>query len=110
MTTQPSNHKRPTLSFQYTRTTILCLLLAISMVAGAMPAQGATTASPDQARAGQPISVRWGFYITYNPNSWVSLQANAQYLNYVSPWFFNLGADGRITGRDRPEVSALLGQ
>jgi spore germination protein YaaH len=54
------------------------------------------------------MDVRWGFYITYNPNSWASLQANAQHLNYVSPWFYNLDATGHITGTDRPAVTALL--
>ena len=40
----------------------------------------------------------------------MSLQANAARLNYVSPWFYNLDANGQITGRDRPEVGALLKQ
>src|SRR5437868_1026404 len=53
---------------------------------------GSRVARAQPAGAGQPVAVRWGFYITYNPNSWVSLQANARYLNYVSPWFYNLNA------------------
>jgi spore germination protein YaaH len=54
------------------------------------------------------VAIRWGFYITYNPNSLQSLQANVRNLTHVSPWFFNLKADGTITGNDQPNVSSLI--
>jgi spore germination protein YaaH len=54
------------------------------------------------------IGVRWGFYITYNSNSLDSLRSNARYLNYVSPWYFNLTADGRITGSDQAAASNII--
>src|SRR5206468_3723712 len=94
------------------RRALLAALFVLIALPGAVPAQGAANIKPPQARAGQPqpLNVRWGFYITYNPNSWVSLQANAQNLNYVSPWFYNLNADAQVTGRDRPEVGTLLRQ
>src|SRR6266516_4083743 len=54
------------------------------------------------------LAVRWGFYVTYNPNSWASLQANGRNLNYVSPWFYYLKAGGQITGDAQPQVNAFL--
>ena len=54
------------------------------------------------------IGVRWAFYVTYNPNSLVSLSANARHLTHVSPWYYNLGADGRVTGNDRPDVGQII--
>src|SRR6476619_463731 len=86
----------------------LMLLLAVAFLSvDAVPF--AHAAPPRQSdTTGGPMSVRWGFYITYNPNSWTSLQANAKYLNYVSPWFHNLNPAAQVTGKDRPEVSALI--
>ncbi len=69
-------------------------------------ARAASASSP--AEEAQAMDVRWGFYVTYNPNSLASLQANARSLNYVSSWFFNVNSAAQITGQDRPEVSALL--
>ena len=54
------------------------------------------------------VAIRWGFYITYNPNSLQSLQANVGNLTHVSPWFYNLRADGTITGNDQANVSSLI--
>ena len=54
------------------------------------------------------VAIRWGFYITYNPNSLQSLQANVGNLTHVSPWFYNLKADGTITGNDQANVSSLI--
>src|SRR3954470_3581147 len=55
-----------------------------------------------------PAAIRWGFYVTYNPNSLQSLQANANKLNYVSPWYFGLDANGQVTGYDRADVTQLI--
>src|SRR3954471_9008534 len=86
---------------------LTALLALVFMLADAAPLSHAAPAHQSDTTGG-PMSVRWGFYITYNPNSWTSLQANAKYLNYVSPWFYNLNPAGQVTGKDRPEVSALL--
>src|ERR1700694_5893971 len=109
--------KRPGMTLRHGRGAILLALLALLLGVGA---QGFGVSDQAVARTPAPArpslrsypsnSVRWGFYITYNPNSWVSLQANAARLNYVSPWFYNLSAGGQVTGRDRPEVGALLKQ
>src|SRR4051812_458785 len=101
------------MSLRYRRRVILLALLAVALQGGLSAYPNTAHASPQganqKAKLQTPNSaVRWGFYITYNPNSWVSLQANASHLNYVSPWFYNLAAGGQITGKDRPEVSALL--
>ncbi|HEX9991152.1 MAG TPA: glycosyl hydrolase family 18 protein [Chloroflexia bacterium] len=57
-----------------------------------------------------PEGIRWAFYVTYNPNSWTSLQTNAQHLNYVSPWFFYVDKNGQVTGKDQPQATSLLKQ
>src|SRR5437868_7031296 len=114
MASKPPKHLRPLsgLRYSYRRRALLAALFVLIALPGVAPAQGAATMKPAQAQARQPqpLNVRWGFYITYNPNSWVSLKANAQNLNYVSPWFYNLSADAQVTGRDQPEVGALLRQ
>jgi spore germination protein YaaH len=53
-------------------------------------------------------AIRWGFYVTYNTNSFDSLQANVNKLNYVSPWYFNLDANGQVTGSDRATVTQII--
>jgi spore germination protein YaaH len=70
-------------------------------------AQVRQTSGSQNARSSAQ-EVRWGFYVTYNPNSWASLQANAKHLNYVSPWFYNVSKEGLVTGRDQPHVTYLL--
>ncbi len=92
------------------RTLIAALLFAIVLLSGSNASAAPAGTQHNAPLAQSQQSVRWGFYITYNPNSWVSLQANARYLNYVSPWFYNLNVAGQITGRDQPQVGALLRQ
>ncbi len=62
--------------------------------------------SPTPAQAASAI--RWGFYVTYNPNSLVSLQAHADQLNYVSPWFYSVNGQGSVSGSAQPVVNDLL--
>ncbi|MDQ2806024.1 MAG: glycosyl hydrolase family 18 protein [Chloroflexota bacterium] len=61
---------------------------------------------PAPARAA--LAIRWGFYVTYNPNALVSLQAHADQLNYVSPWFYSVNGQGAVTGSAQPVVNDLL--
>ncbi len=68
----------------------------------------ATVTIRDVSAATGGVGIRWGFYITYNPNSLESLRANVQKLTHVSPWFYNLNPDGRISGSDQAEVSSLI--
>ena len=69
---------------------------------------GLLTAGSGAGAASGGVAIRWGFYITYNPNSLQSLQANVHNLTHVSPWFYNLKADGTITGNDQGNVSSLI--
>ena len=47
---------------------LLCALIVASGPGGSAPAQAAPAPAPTAAGA---VSVRWGFYVTYNPNSLV---------------------------------------
>ncbi|HEY0071774.1 MAG TPA: glycosyl hydrolase family 18 protein [Chloroflexia bacterium] len=78
-----------------TLSTLLLLAVALN---GSRPAQAAQ----------QTAGVRWAFYITYNPNSMASLQANVQDLNYVAPWFYTVNMSGTVNGRDQAAASALI--
>jgi spore germination protein len=69
---------------------------------------GLLTGGSGAGAASGGVAIRWGFYITYNPNSLQSLQANVRNLTHVSPWFYNLKADGTITGNDQANVSSLI--
>jgi spore germination protein YaaH len=86
---------------------LMCVLITISGLGGPGPAQAAPTQIPTAAGA---ISVRWGFYVTYNPNSLDSLRAHVDQLNYVSPWFYSVNGNGDVTNTVQPEVNALLAQ
>jgi spore germination protein YaaH len=94
------------MKLRLSRGPLLSAIITVLFAVLAAPGRDTHAARP----SGEPLPVRWGFYITYNPNSFTSLQANARYLNYVSPWLFNLNAAGQITGKDQPQVAALLHQ
>lgn len=66
------------------------------------------TQSTEATQARQPLPVRWGFYVTYNPNSLVSLQANVANLNYVSPWYYYVDATGQVTGDGQATANAVI--
>jgi spore germination protein len=83
---------------------LLVLPLILVLVAPLLPVPLST---PLPAAAAD-ISIRWGFYVTYNPNSLVSLQAHADQLNYVSPWFYTVNGTGAITSSMQPNVNDLL--
>ena len=100
---------------RYKRAAILLVLLTLWVGTAGQPRQDVPTEStasaaspPAEPYSGTRLPVRWGFYITYNPNSWTSLQANAKNLNYVSPWFYYVNKEGQVTGKDDPKVSRLL--
>ena len=88
----------------------LQLLLALACVCANLPA--ATAARP--ASAGAPIApaappIRWGYYVTYAADSLVSLKANIDALTHVSPYYYNLAADGAIDARnEQPETTAFM--
>ena len=52
--------------------------------------------------------VRWGYYITWDDSSYVSLQQNVQQLDIVSPYFYQLTAAGTITSSAEPETTRFL--
>src|SRR2546421_280888 len=79
------------------------LMAALALLAGLVPAPWNR---PAPAQAAVPI--RWGFYVTNNPNSLVSLQAHADQLNYVSPWFYSVDGKGTVGGTAQPDVNTLL--
>ncbi len=85
------------------RSLLLFLAAFTAISAVAIYSAGAAPLSQTGAAA-----IRWGFYVTYNPNSLVSLQANVSKLNYVSPWYYNLNSTGQVTGSDQANVTTLI--
>src|SRR5579884_4094998 len=51
---------------------------------------------------------RWGFYVTYDPESRRSLAGHIGKLDVVVPNYFKMQADGTVTGADDPQVDALV--
>jgi spore germination protein len=103
----PPYHKRIAATFAF----LLLASVFYSALRTPHSALGAPPSSvfslPSSAQS-STLAVRWGFYVTYNPNSWASLQANDRNLNYVSPWFYYLKAGGQITGEAQPQVNVFL--
>ena len=51
-----------------------------------------------------PRLLRWGYVVTYDPASLASLRAAGGRLDFVSPGFFSLDADGQVLGGDEPKI------
>lgn len=62
-------------------------------------------AVPTHHVAARAATLRWGYYITYDSTSLTSLQAHIGQLDVVSPYFYDLKADGTI--QDNSQASAL---
>src|SRR4051812_39503055 len=88
------------------RLSALLVPVLLALVLGPLPV--APPARAQDAPMQSALTIRWGFYVTYNPNSLASLQANADHLNYVSPWYYNVDANGTVTGSLQPVVNDLL--
>ena len=52
--------------------------------------------TPRERLSGAAGTIRWGYYVTYNPDSLASLKANIDNLTHVSPYYYSLKADGTI--------------
>lgn len=61
------------------------------------------------ARA-QPRLLRWGYVVTYDQSSLASLRSAADKLDFVSPGYFTVGADGEVLGADDPAISGAARQ
>lgn len=66
--------------------------------------------SPSNAAAAPPTAgkIRWGYYVSHDPNSKTSLQQNIGSLDYVSPFWYSIDEEGNIGGSDEPSVTDLL--
>lgn len=81
-------------------------LLALLVAIAAIPflPEGGTV--PTASAAGM---IRWGYYVTYNPDSLASLKANIGSLTHVSPYYYSLKADGTIdTRNEQAETTAFM--
>lgn len=92
------------------RVLVCSAMLCLNLLMGAASPYSveASSSGAPAAQAASTLPVRWGFYVTYNPNSWTSLQANVTKLNYVSPWFYYVNKEGQVTGNAQAHVNALL--
>ncbi|MDW7982192.1 MAG: glycosyl hydrolase family 18 protein [Thermomicrobium sp.] len=83
-------------------------VLARLVIVFALTASALGSAGPP-AQAAPPF-VRWGYYVTYDRTSWTSLHAHLGTLDLVSPYFFQLRADGTIEELSDPTADAFLRQ
>ncbi|MCX7622719.1 MAG: glycosyl hydrolase family 18 protein, partial [Thermomicrobium sp.] len=83
---------------------VLRLLLALVLVTGSF----ASVIGAAPAAAARPTFVRWGYYVTYDRTSWTTLQAQLGKLDIVSPYFFQLRADGTIEELSDPTADTFL--
>lgn len=82
---------------------LLSFVLAMLIGVSGLPLLRAT---PAASAAG---TIRWGYYVTYNPDSLASLKANIAHLTHVSPYYYSLKPDGTIDARnEQPETTAFL--
>lgn len=82
-----------------TITTAIFLIVGSLMAAVAFNRNNAVDAS---------AVVRWGYYITYDGNSNVSLRQHVGHLDIVSPYFYHLTPSGTIKSFDEPATTKLL--
>jgi spore germination protein YaaH len=73
------------------------LVLALLLGIAALPLVPPGSTVPAVSAAG---TIRWGYYVTYNPDSLASLKANIGSLTHVSPYYYSLKADGTIDTRN----------
>ena len=86
------------------RRTLQVALVVACVVAG-LP--GPASVGAAEVAAGQTI--RWGYYVTYAGDSLVSLKANIDALTHVSPYYYELAANGTIDARnEQPETTAFM--
>ena len=57
--------------------------------------------------AAAPI-IRWAYYVTYAKDSFTALQANVGALSMVSPYYFELEADGTIKNFEEADTNTML--
>ncbi len=53
-------------------------------------------------------NVRWGYYVTYDATSLASLKQHIGQLDIVSPYFFQLKADGTVIDTTQPDALAIM--
>src|SRR5579875_4059276 len=62
---------------------------------------------PPVARAAARLAT-WGFYVSYDPSSLMSLSGHVRQLDVVVPDYFTVQADGSVSGNDDPRVDRIV--
>lgn len=75
----------------------------VAKEAGLFPADAL---APERATSSR--GVRWAYYVKWDPASWASLQAAANSLDYVSPFYYSVDGQGNFTGTPDPKVDQFL--
>ena len=102
---------------------LICLINSLLLVAcgddnktsqSGSPTANATTLPPSptpqviEAQQLRPIFQRWSYYIPGDKASLESLKTNLTALDYISPMYFFIEADGRVSGQDETNTTALI--
>ncbi len=81
--------------------------ISLGLVAALLATVLAALAPPPPAAA-MTTNLRWGYYITWDRTSYTSLQQHVGQLDIVSPYFYDLQADGTIkAGVDASALSIM---
>lgn len=78
------------------------ILLTLTLI---LPLQAFTSVQP---ATGSPGKIRWAYYVPYDSTSLTSLKQNLSNLDYVSPFWFYIDAQGQIEDKNQNEVTSLL--
>ncbi len=60
------------------------------------------------AEASSPGKIRWAYYVPYDTTSLTSLRQALPNLDYVSPFWFYIDAQGQIEDKDQAEITQLI--
>ena len=93
----PRGHARSCTSLAITG--LVALSLLIPSARAIFPATQPVAAAP---------IIRWAYYVTYAKDSFTALQANVGALSMVSPYYFELEADGTIKNFEEADTNTML--
>lgn len=82
----------------------------LRLLAAALVVATLAPVTPRAAEGAGERLLRWGYVVTYDPSSLASLRSAAGRLDFVSPGFYSIAADGQVLGDDVPAIDEAARQ